>query len=98
MRAAFTHRRAPLVALITAVALGAALAAACAGLLETALRLDTPPHRLAAAQLVVAAPEHATLAAGAGRPAQAVTLSERPQLPAGVAAAVAAVPGVARVA
>jgi putative ABC transport system permease protein len=96
MRSAFTHRRAPLVALLAAVALGAALAAACAGLLQTALQLDTPPHRLATADLVVAAPEHATLAAAGGRPAQAVTLSERPPLPEGVAATVAAVPGVAR--
>jgi putative ABC transport system permease protein len=98
MRIPFAHRRAPLIAIVSAVLVGAALASACACLLETALRLDTPPHRLAAADLVVAAPEHATLAAGAGRPAQRVTLAERPRLPRAVAGAVAAVPGVARVA
>jgi putative ABC transport system permease protein len=96
MRAAFRHRRAPLVALVAAVALGAAIAAGCAGLLETALRLDTPPKRLAGADLVVAAPEHATLAAAGGRPAQPVTLSERPPLPDDVTATVGDVPGVGR--
>jgi len=63
-----SHRRAALFATLVAVALGAALASACAGLFETALRLDAPPHRLAASDAVVAPAEHATLAARAGRP------------------------------
>jgi putative ABC transport system permease protein len=90
-------RRAPLWATVAAVALGAALASTCAGLLETAVRLDAPPKRLATAGVVVAAPEHATLAAGDGKPAQPVVLAERAPLRAGVAQAVAAVDGVARV-
>jgi putative ABC transport system permease protein len=89
------HRRAALVAILVAVCVGAALASACAGILETALRLDTPPQRLAGADLVVAAPERATLAAGDGRPAQPVTLTERSPLGRDVARAVAALPGVA---
>ena len=89
------HRRAPLLATLVAVALGAALVSGCAGLFETALRLDAPPERLAGATLVVAGPEHATLAAGAGKPAQEVTLSERATLPGGVRDHVASIPGVA---
>ena len=42
------QRRAPLLATLAAVALGAALVAACGGLFETALRLDAPPQRFAA--------------------------------------------------
>ena len=69
------HRRAALFATLVAVALGAALASACGGLFETALRLDAPPSpRLAAYDAVVAPAEHATLAAGDGKPAQQVTL------------------------
>ena len=89
-----SHRRAALFATLVAVALGAALASACAGLFETALRLDAPPHRLAASDAVVAPAEHATLAAGDGRPAQQATLSERGHLPAGTLEAVRATPGV----
>ena len=88
------HRRAALFATLVAVALGAALASACGGLFETALRLDAPPQRLAAYDAVVAPAEHATLAAGDGRPAQQVTLSERGHLPAGTLEAVRATPGV----
>ena len=88
------HRRAALFATLVAVALGAALASACAGLFETALRLDAPPQRLAAYDAVVAPAEHATLAAGDGRPAQQVALSERGHLPAGTLEAVRATPGV----
>lgn len=51
------HRRAPLFATVAAVALGAALVAACAGLFDTALRLDAPPKRLAGADVVVAGAE-----------------------------------------
>ena len=89
------HRRAALFATLVAVALGAALASACGGLFETALRLDAPPSpRLAAYDAVVAPAEHATLAAGDGKPAQQVTLVERGTLPAGTLAVVRAVPGV----
>ena len=87
------QRRAPLLATLFAVALGAALASACGGLFETALRLDAPPQRLAAADLVVAPTEHAQLAAADGKPAQPVALSERGRLPAGVLEAVRAVAG-----
>ena len=90
------HRRAALFATLMAVALGALLASACAGLFETALRLDAPPVRLADADAVVAPPEHATLAAGDGRPAQEVALVERGHLPAGTLEAVRAVAGVTR--
>ncbi len=91
------HRRAALFATLVAVALGAALASACGGLFETALRLDAPPSpRLAAYDAVVAPAEHATLAAGDGKPAQQVTLSERGKLPAGTLDAVRSAPGVER--
>jgi putative ABC transport system permease protein len=90
------HRKAPLLATLMAVALGAALVAACGGLFETALHLEAPPQRLAHAEVVVAASEHATLAAGDGRPAQAVTLSERARVPADAVQRIAAVEGVAR--
>ncbi len=90
------HRKAPLVAIVAAVALGAALVAACAGIFQTALALDAPPQRLARADIVVAASEHARLAEAGGRPAQTVTLSERPGLPAGLREQIAGVPGVAR--
>jgi putative ABC transport system permease protein len=92
------HRRAALFATLIAVALGAALAAACAGLFETALRLDAPPQRLAGADAVIAPVEHATLAAAEGKSAQEVALTERGHLPAGTLAAVRAVPGVTRAA
>ena len=88
------HRRAALFATLVAVALGAALASACGGLFETALRLDAPAQRLADADAVIAPAEHATLAAGDGKPAQSVTLVERGALPAGTLAAVRRVPGV----
>lgn len=78
------HRRAALVATVAAVFLGALLASACAGLFETALRLDAQPRALAGAGIVVAPTEHAVLAAGDGRPAQQVTLTERGRLPEGV--------------
>ncbi|WP_028063466.1 FtsX-like permease family protein [Solirubrobacter soli] len=91
------HRRAALFATLVAVALGAALASACGGLFETALRLDAPPSpRLAAYDAIVAPAEHATLAAGDGKPAQQVTLTERGTLPAGTLDAVRATPGVTR--
>ena len=88
------HRRAALFATLVAVALGAALASACGGLFETALRLDAPPSpRLAAYDAVIAPAEHAALAAGDGKPAQQVTLVERGHLPAGTLERVQ-VPGV----
>ena len=90
------QRKAPLIATLLAVALGAALASACGGLFETALRLDAPPKRLAAADAVVAPTEHATLKAADGRPAQPVALGERGALPAGVLETVRAAPGVTR--
>ena len=91
------HRRAALFATLAAVALGAALASACGGLFETALRLAAPPSpRLAAYDAVVAPAEHATLAAGDGKPAQRVTLVERGTLPAGTLELVRTTPGVTR--
>lgn len=90
------HRRAPLVAILAAVALGAALVAACAGLFRTALTLDAPPRALARADVVVTAGEHATLARDGGTPAAKVVLSERARLPRGLAAEIAAVEGVTR--
>ena len=89
------HRRAALFATFVAVALGAALASACGGLFETALRLDAPASaRLAGYDAVVAPLEHATLAAGEGKPAQRVTLVERGALPKGTLDAVRALPEV----
>ena len=73
------QRRAPLLATLAAVALGAALVAACGGLFETALRLDAPPQRFAGADVVVAAAEHAQVNE------HAVALTERARLPRGLA-------------
>jgi putative ABC transport system permease protein len=86
------HRRAALFATLVVVALGAALAAACAGLFETALRLDAPPQRLAHADAVIAPAEHARLAGST----QPVALTERGHLPSGALDAVRALPGVSR--
>ena len=82
------QRRAPLLATLAAVALGAALVAACGGLFETALRLDAPPQRFADADVVVAGAEHAQVNE------HAVALTERPRLPRGLAAELRALPGV----
>jgi putative ABC transport system permease protein len=90
------HRKAPLLAIVAAVALGAALMTACAGLLQTALVLDAPPHRLAGADVVVTASEHAQLAKAKGTAASPVTLSERARIPAGLTEEIATVDGVAR--
>ena len=87
------QRRAPLLATLAAVALGAALVAACGGLFETALRLDAPPQRFAGADVVVSGTEHAELAPD-GQP---VALTERPRLPHGLADELRRVPGVRRV-
>jgi len=81
-------KRTPLFAVLAAVALGAALAAACAALLLTALRLDAPPQRLEHADVVITGGEHTTLAAGDGKPAQQVALTERAPLSPDVAQAV----------
>ena len=54
--------------------------AACGGLFETALRLDAPPQRFAAADVVVAPSEHAQVNE------HAVALTERARLPRGLAA------------
>ncbi len=85
------QRRAPLLATLAAVALGAALVAACGGLFETALRLDAPPQRFAGADVVVAASEHAQVNE------HAVALTERARLPRGLADELRSVPGVTRV-
>ena len=82
------QRRAPLLATLVAVALGAALVAACGGLFETALRLDAPPQRFAGADVVVAGAEHAQVNE------HAVALTERPRLPRGLAGELRALPGV----
>ena len=85
------QRRAPLLATLAAVALGAALVAACAGLFETALRLDAPPQRFAGADIVIAGTEHAQVNE------HAVALTERPRLPRGLADEVRSLPGVSHV-
>jgi putative ABC transport system permease protein len=90
------HRTASRFAIAASVAVGVALAVACAGLFETALRLDAPAHRLAAADVVLTAPEHTTLAGAGGAPAQPVALTARPSVPDNLAARVAAAPGVTR--
>ena len=83
------QRRAPLLATLAAVALGAALVAACGGLFETALRLDAPPQRFAGADVVVA-PAPSTPQVNE----HAVALTERPRLPRGLAGELRALPGV----
>jgi putative ABC transport system permease protein len=90
------HRTASRFAIAASVAVGVALATACAGLFETALRLDAPPHRLAAADAVLTAPEHTTLAAADGAAAQSVALTARPLLPDTLAARTSTLPGVSR--
>jgi putative ABC transport system permease protein len=78
------------VAIFMAVLLGTSIAIACGGLFESALRLDSLPQRLAAAQVVVAGPE------GFTSPDQTVAYPERPHLRADLASEIAEFPGVER--
>lgn len=80
------------VATLVAVLIGATLLIACGGLFETALRLDAPPQRLAAAPVVVTGPTGFALP---DEDDETVAYGERTRLPAGVADTVRAVPGVA---
>ncbi|MBB4944034.1 putative ABC transport system permease protein [Streptosporangium album] len=83
-----------------AVFLGAAIITACGGLMETGIRLDVPPQRLAAAATVVTGDQLYTLPKAdpgdAEEDVQWGTLPERVRLDADTVKAIAAVPGVAK--
>ncbi|GAA3156184.1 FtsX-like permease family protein [Planomonospora alba] len=92
-------RRSAFLAGFVAVLLGAAIITACGALMETGIRLDVPPKRLAAATVVVGGDQVYTLPkadpADEEEDLQWGTLPERVRLDAGLAGTVAKVPGVA---
>lgn len=75
------------VATFVALFAGAVIVAACGGLLETGIRIAAPPHRLAAAAVVVTADQSSPEGNG--------PLHDPARLDASVAARLAALPGVA---
>ncbi|MFB8351341.1 ABC transporter permease [Streptomyces niveus] len=79
-------RKASFIATFVAMFLGAAIVMACGGLMETGIRMDAQPKRLAAAPIVVTG--HQTAGSDA--------LSERGRLDAGLVDTVRSVPGVAK--
>lgn len=87
------HRAAAVAATLVAVLLGVALLVASGGIFATALRLDTPPQRLAGAPVVVAGPETYQFPNHSG----SATLPEQATLRAGLASQVADVDEVGHV-
>ncbi|MGP3965528.1 FtsX-like permease family protein [Nonomuraea sp. 3N208] len=91
--ASLRSRAAASLATFAAVLLGCSILIACAGLFESAIRLDAPPQRLSEAGVVVAG------SAGFHLPdeeSETVPYAERPRVDEGLAAKVAKVPGVGR--
>ncbi|MFI8888816.1 ABC transporter permease [Streptomyces paradoxus] len=92
------HRAGTFVATLIAAYLGAVLIAACGGLVETSLRSEAPPQRLAAAPAVVAGEQRFEIAkrdpAGDKKRTRTVTLAERVHLDRDVADAISGVDGV----
>lgn len=89
--ASLRHRVAASLATFVAVLLGSAILIACGGLFETAIRLQAPPQRLAGVPVVVTGP------AGFALPdeeSETVAYAERSGVDAGLAAEIAAIPGV----
>jgi len=86
------HRAAAFLAILVAVTLGSALLCAAGGLLETGLRLNAPPQRLAAAPIVVAGDPAYHPPNGSGSAA----LPERHHLDAALVTKLAGTTGVAR--
>ncbi|KNB54458.1 hypothetical protein AC230_00635 [Streptomyces caatingaensis] len=91
-RRSLRHRTGGFLATFLALALGATLVMACGGLMETAIRDNVPPQRLAGAQIVVTG-ERTYRQPGEKHEA---VLPERAGLPAGAAEEAARVPGVRR--
>jgi putative ABC transport system permease protein len=81
------HRFASFAAPLLAIAPSAFLVTVCGGVLETGLRSDVPPQRLMTAPIVVTGVQSY----------RGGTLPERDRIGAGPTAAIAAVPGVARI-
>src|SRR3954463_12662981 len=86
------HRTAAFLAIFVALLLGSALLAAAGGLLETGLRLNAPPQRLAAAPLIVSGDPAYHPPNGSGSAA----FPERHRVDADLAAKLASTPGVSR--
>ncbi|TDD60584.1 ABC transporter permease [Kribbella antibiotica] len=87
------HRTAAFLAIFVAVLLGSALLAAAGGLLETGLRLNAPPQRLAAAPVIVSGDPAYHPPNGSGSAA----LPERHRVDADLAQKLASTPGVTKV-
>ncbi|MFI5731606.1 FtsX-like permease family protein [Kribbella sp. NPDC051587] len=87
------HRTAAFLAIFVAVFLGSALLAAAGGMLETGLRLNAPPQRLAAAPLVVTGDPAYHPPNGSGSAA----FPERHRVDASLVAKLASTPGVTKV-
>ncbi|WP_326825024.1 FtsX-like permease family protein [Streptosporangium sp. NBC_01756] len=104
------HRLGAFTATFVAMALGVAIVSACGGLMETGIRLDIPPQRLASAPIVVTGDQSYILPRAPAAPVSKTdedeeeeeeetewgTLTERVRLDAGLTAVIAAVPGVAK--
>jgi len=92
------HRTGGFVAAFVAAFLGAVIVSACAGLMETGIRSDAPPHRLAWASAVVTGGQDFELRKNAGKPkTETITLPEQARLDRSVAEEIRAVPGVSTV-
>ncbi|MET7276628.1 FtsX-like permease family protein [Kribbella sp. NPDC005582] len=87
------HRTAAFLAIFVALFLGSALLAAAGGLLETGLRLNAPPQRLAAAPVIVSGDPAYHPPNGSGSAA----FPERHLVDADLAAKLASTPGVEKV-
>ncbi|WP_405060953.1 FtsX-like permease family protein [Kribbella sp. NBC_01505] len=87
------HRTAAFLAIFVAVLLGSALLAAAGGLLETGLRLNAPPQRLAAAPVVISGDPAYHPPNGSGSAA----FAERHRVDADLVAKLAGTAGVAKV-
>ncbi|MGW1346297.1 FtsX-like permease family protein [Kribbella sp. NPDC002412] len=95
IRLAFTslrHRTAAFLAIFVAVTFGSALLCAAGGLLETGLRLNAPPQRLAAAPIIVTGDPAYHPPNGSG----SVAFPERQPLDASLVTTLAGTAGVAR--
>lgn len=91
--ASLRFRTAASLAVFIAVLIGCALFTVCGGLLETAIRLQAPPQRLAGAPIVVAGPSGYRLN---GTP-EVIPYPERSRLSGDLAGIISSVPGVAYV-
>jgi putative ABC transport system permease protein len=88
--ASLRFRIAASLAVFVAVLIGCALFTVCGGLLETAVRLQAPPQRLAGAPIVVAGPSGYRLN---GTP-EVIPYSERARIPSDVAGVITGTAGV----